>query len=89
MLVDNAHRGVRLIRLFARQHLVEDDAECEQVGPGVNLLAADLLQEGYYAGLAQAVSVPDEYSTAMRVFLLYPIAAFPVSMATTSAARAS
>ena len=43
-----------------------------------------MLQEGYYDRLTRAVAVPDEYSTAMRVFLLYPIAAFPVSMATTS-----
>lgn len=47
------------------------------------LLEADLLQEGYYERVARAASVPDEYSTPMRVFLLYPIAAFPVSMATT------
>jgi hypothetical protein len=49
------------------------------------LLEADLLQDGYYDRVKKAVDVPDEYSTAMRVFLLYPIAALPVSMATSSA----
>jgi len=49
------------------------------------LLEADLLQEGYYDRLIELNDVPDEYSTAMRVFLLYPIAALPVSMATSSA----
>ena len=49
------------------------------------LLEADLLQDGYYERVKKAVEVPDEYSTAMRVFLLYPIAAIPVSIATSSA----
>lgn len=49
------------------------------------LLEADLLLEGYYERVKAANAVPDEYSTAMRVFLLYPIAAIPVSMATTKA----
>lgn len=49
------------------------------------LLEADLLQDGYYARLKKVADVPDEYSTAMRVFLLYPIAVIPVSMATSSA----
>jgi hypothetical protein len=49
------------------------------------LLESDLLQEGYYDRLKAVSEVPDEYSTAMRVFLLYPIAVVPVSMATTRA----
>jgi len=49
------------------------------------LLEADLLQEGYYDRLKASNDVPDEYSTAMRIFLLYPIAAVPVTMATTRA----
>jgi hypothetical protein len=48
-------------------------------------LEADLLQEGYYDRLKALNNVPDEYSTAMRVFLLYPIAAIPVSIATNRA----
>jgi hypothetical protein len=46
------------------------------------LLETDLLQAGYYERLKALNDVPDEYSTAMRVFLLYPIAAVPVTMAT-------
>lgn len=49
------------------------------------LLETDLLQDGYYERVKKAVEVPDEYSTAMRIFLLYPIAAIPVSIATSSA----
>ena len=44
-----------------------------------------MLQEGTYDLLKKAVEVPDEYSTAMRVFLLYPLAVVPVAMATTRA----
>ena len=49
------------------------------------LLEADLLQDGYYERVKKAVEVPDEYSTAMRFFLLYPIVAIPVSIGTANA----
>jgi hypothetical protein len=49
------------------------------------LLDADRQQPGFQDVLKSAVDVPDEYSTLMRIFGLYPIAAIPVSIATQSA----
>jgi hypothetical protein len=49
------------------------------------LLEADRRHPAFRERLQAEVDVPDEYSTAMRIFGLYPIAAIPVSIATHSA----
>jgi hypothetical protein len=46
------------------------------------LLAHDRQQPGFYDTLQNAASVPDEYSTIMRIFGLYPLAALPVALVT-------
>lgn len=45
----------------------------------------DRLQPGFFEALTAAVAVPDEYSAAMRVFGLYPIAAVPITIGTRAA----
>ncbi len=46
------------------------------------LLAHDRRAPGYARAVAEAVSVPDEYRTAMRVAGLYPLAVVPVAVVT-------
>lgn len=46
------------------------------------LLEYDRLQPVFFDTLRDAVVVPDEYSTFMRVFGLYPIAAVPITIGT-------
>jgi hypothetical protein len=42
----------------------------------------DRIQPVFFETLRNAVAVPDEYSTSMRVFGLYPIAAIPITIGT-------
>ncbi|MGD9184173.1 MAG: hypothetical protein PVJ13_02515 [Desulfobacterales bacterium] len=46
------------------------------------LFEYDRIQPDFFETLRGAVAVPDEYSTAMRVFGLYPIAAVPITIGT-------
>lgn len=46
------------------------------------LSRADRQSPGYVAAVAEAVRIPDEYRTSMRVMGLYPVAVVPVSIVT-------
>ena len=49
------------------------------------LFEYDRIQPVFFETLKGAVAVPDEYSTSMRVFGLYPIAAVPITIGTQAA----
>jgi hypothetical protein len=49
------------------------------------LLTKDWRHPEFISAVKEAVFVPDEYSTTMRIFGLYPLVAIPVSIATYSA----
>ncbi|MGA8280334.1 MAG: hypothetical protein WB853_05510, partial [Desulfobacterales bacterium] len=49
------------------------------------LFEYDRIQPVFFETLRGAVAVPDEYSTSMRVFGLYPIAAVPITIGTQAA----
>ena len=48
----------------------------------MQLFEYDRIQPVFFETLRGAVAVPDEYSTSMRVFGLYPIAAVPITIGT-------
>jgi hypothetical protein len=62
---------------------IEREAIYERAGAYSNLLLAeDQGHPEFISAVKDAVLVPDEYSTVMRIFGLYPLVAMPVSFAT-------
>lgn len=67
----------RIGKIGDRRALARQSADA-----AAQMFASDLKQPGFWTKLKSAVRVPGEYSTPMRIFGLYPLAAVPVAIAT-------